>query len=170
MAMEHVVYQVFVVRAGLICRGPASIGKFKLAVFDQLLDFCVHFRSLTVVPHSEVLHLHIGEKSLRICQKLLNDFIYDQFDSSVLRFLIGPWEVLVNRLDPANIIVSVRYKMNVKGLVCLIWSFFNRLARVKAIGFLVSWMEPLLIVHTLPPLSNSLLLSFEMFFGLAIDA
>ena len=59
--------------------------------------------------------------------------------------------------------------MNVKGLFALIRPFFDWFVEIQPIGFLVSRMQSLLVIDTLPPLPNPLLLCLEVSLSLAFD-
>ena len=89
MAQIHVVENILVVGTSLVSGTPPSVCKLKSAFSHQHLDVLLHLWRLSVVPHREILHLHIRKDSLRIFQQLFNHCVQNQPHVCVLRVLVG---------------------------------------------------------------------------------
>jgi hypothetical protein len=61
MALHNVQNHVFEVWTGLVGRHPTALRDLKTSAFDQLLYYCLCLVILDLVPHTEELHLDVGE-------------------------------------------------------------------------------------------------------------
>jgi len=114
MTDHHVIDHVVVSRTRLIMHRPASIYELQLAVFNKSFHSFFHRVVLIVPPHFEEFHLHLGESSLRVGLKRPHDIGEHNIDlSAPLSAFIRPEVILVNLLQPPNIIVGVRDNVDV---------------------------------------------------------
>ena len=122
---EHVVHHVVVVRTGLVMHGPASVHKFKTTLFDKVAHSVFFGLILVVPPHGEEFHLDLAEALLFVGKKLNYIGVNNVLHIGGLDVLRGAREVLIGRLEPADVIVTVRNQMNVQVFVALGKSLFE---------------------------------------------
>ncbi len=96
---------VLVVRAGFVSGAPASLSDLQLAIEDQSFNHCLSLVVLPCVPHVKELHFNICELALRIFLELDDDFVEDLLHPSVACSALEARVVLIDRLDPAHVIV-----------------------------------------------------------------
>ena len=98
---------------------PACIHKLEATLFDELFDLLLDLLSLSLIPHREELHLDVGELAVRVIHKFLDHSTEDHVDFSDLVGLVGPSVVLVDCLEPPNVIVSVGNQVNIELLILI---------------------------------------------------
>jgi len=151
MTDHHVINQVLVVRTSFISGTPSAVCELKSAFFNKLLNLSLHLLCLAVVPHSKVFHLDVSEDSLWVLDQLFNHCIKNKSHISMLRILVCAREVLVDRLDPAYIVMGMSYEMYSKLLFVLVRSIYR----------LDIWMFAKIGVNRLLPILNSFMLSLK---------
>ena len=112
MSKHHVVNHVLVVSARLIMHAPPAIHYLKTSLLYQLLYLVLHLVGLLPPPHAEELHLDVCELLLGVHQQLVDYRVDNQLDAGLCHVLVRPREVLVDGLEPADIIVRVGDQMH----------------------------------------------------------
>mmetsp|Transcript_521 Transcript_521/g.550 ORF Transcript_521/g.550 Transcript_521/m.550 type:complete len:222 (-) Transcript_521:59-724(-) len=110
---DHVVVDHVVVdRAGLVVHGPAAVDELQLAVLHQGLHRLLHVVGLAVPPHSEEFDLHLRELPLRVINQSVHNSSDLHFYVRPLGAPVGSVEVLVDSLQPPDVVVRVRDDMD----------------------------------------------------------
>ena len=112
MANHHVVDHIFIDWASFIMHRPPGIDQLKLTILHKASNFLSHLVSLLVPPHLEELHLNLHELSSRVSKQGIDDGgeLYANHGSlEILRVAI---EVLIDRLEPSDIVVRVRHDVD----------------------------------------------------------
>ena len=112
MANDMVVDHVLVSGTGLIMHGPPSIDNLKLAICDEPFYLILSLVILVIPPHLEELHFNLREFTLRVIEKGIDDSSKFHSYISPLGVLLGSVEVLVDGLEPTDIIMGVRHDMH----------------------------------------------------------
>lgn len=97
MSNHNIIYQIFVVRASLICWCPSSSCNLELSIFYKFLEFFFIFLFLSCVPHLKILRFRKGKSSLWIICKFINNTIQNHFDKSSLKHTICTWIIIIKR-------------------------------------------------------------------------
>lgn len=108
MTNHVIIDHVLINGTGLIMHGPASVDHLKLARFYQSSDLVLRLIRLLLPPHTKELHLNLDKASLRILQEGLHDGINGLTDTRRLYVLRCTVEILVHRLQPADVIMRMR--------------------------------------------------------------
>ena len=120
---HHIIYQVFEVRTGFIMRSPATIRKLKAAFLDKGFNKVSVIKCLVPIPHGEVFHLNLNKSSIWIMAKLLYYIVDDFANTYMITFgniIINAKVVLVGSFDPTNIVVRVRYHVNIEFILLVL--------------------------------------------------
>lgn len=123
VADHHVVDHIFIVGSSFIVHAPAGVDKLKSSFGDQGPYITLDFLSLLVVPHGEELHLNISELSCGVGHQLLNNSRQDKVDLCMLLTLVSSNIILINSLEPPNVIMGVSNKVDVQGLILVVPCF-----------------------------------------------
>lgn len=126
---HHVVDHVVVCGTGLIMHGPTSVDQLKLTIFDEFLDSVLHGVILIVPPHFEELHLDLRELSLWVVDERPHDIGELNLDVGPLSVSIGSIEVLLDGLQPPNVIMGVRHNMDIDFATILLVVLFSENSR-----------------------------------------
>ena len=129
MPNHHVVNLIFIVSASLIMHAPASIDKLKATLLDQRSHLRLHIFCLKAPPHAEEFHFNIGESLWRVIHQWLDHSIKDQVDTSLSHVILSASEILINGLEPANIVMSMCDHMNCD--VATISMFLTKLSNIR---------------------------------------
>lgn len=98
----HLVVNEFIeIGNGLIRGAPASIGHFKLSIFNNFLQLVFLSLVLPCVPHLQILYLREGELSLRIFEERVHYSIQLSLDKGMMDGHVGPGIILVRVLPVA---------------------------------------------------------------------
>jgi hypothetical protein len=107
VTLPHICNHVFIVGASFIVHRPASIQNFKATLSYHISDLLFQLISLVAPPHSEEFHLNVAEAFLRIFDHLVNHFIEDELDGDSLDIIITTRVVLIDSLEPTDVVVGV---------------------------------------------------------------
>ena len=107
MADHHVVHHVVVMSASFIVHGPTGVDKLEAALLYELAHIILLLLSLRSPPHGEELHLHLGEALFLVFHELKDIRVNDVLHFRMLDTLGRACEVLVDSLEPADIVVAV---------------------------------------------------------------
>jgi len=113
VAEVHIVDHIFVMRSSFVMHAPASVYYFKSSVRDELLDLILGLLVLASVPHVEEFHFNVSELPVFVLFEFFYHSRYYQVNLSRRSCLIRTDVVLVNRLNPADIIVGMSQEMNI---------------------------------------------------------
>lgn len=123
-------------RCALVVHGPASIDELELAVAHERADGVLHPLGLLVPPTPKVCDLHVNEpagvrearlRSRRISsegstlssgvqQEALDDGVQDILNASVLDGVVRAIVVLIDRLEPTDILRGAPVRSRGKAL------------------------------------------------------
>ena len=109
---HHIVNYVVKVGAAFVVVDPAAVDELELLILYQFLYLLLCLVGLFLPPGLQITRSCLRVLSGRILCKLLNDRVEREFDASHLLALVRPCIVLVNCLDPSDILVRVRYDMH----------------------------------------------------------
>ena len=112
MTRLHVVDDVWVIGTSLVVHTPPSIHELKLSIQDELPDISLHLFSLVSPPQIPEAHFDLCEFALRVTQQLLDGEVDDQFHVANLDIVAVACVVLVDGLQPTNIIVRMRNQVH----------------------------------------------------------
>ena len=144
VADHHVVDHIFIMRSSLIVHAPAGIDELESSFGDQGSDIALDFLSLLVVPHGEEFHLNIGELSCGVEHQLLNNGCQDQIDLSMLLTLVATNIILINSLEPPNVVMGVSDEVDIQGLI-LIFPWLRRMEMLFGFSSFVDLIAPVSI-------------------------
>ena len=105
---HHVGEHVSVSRASLVVHRPAGVDHLQLPVRDEGANTVLHRFGLQIPPHLEELDLDLHEATLRVREKRGHDRAEFDLNICALDIVSSSIEVLVDRLQPADIVVRVR--------------------------------------------------------------
>jgi len=92
---------------------PACICEFKSAFLDKGTGFFFLLVGLTLPPHGEELHLNLGEAFLWVSCQLNHYCVNDVFYICHGDILSRAGEVLIDSLEPTDIVMTVWDDMHV---------------------------------------------------------
>ena len=107
VTFRHVGQHVLVGWASFIVHAPASIEQFKAVFIDEVPHLVLHALRLTLVPHRKELHLHVREATIWVIDQSPDRLIKDEADVHVLNVVVDARVVLIDRLEPAHIVMGV---------------------------------------------------------------
>jgi len=107
-----------VVYSGLIVHAPCSTGEFQTTLVDQFPHDLLRSLRLLRPPFCEEGGLHLNEATGGILDQLSDYGIDDVLDTSVLNVAPVTIEVLIDGLQPSDIVVRMGHHVNVDH-VCL---------------------------------------------------
>ena len=103
----HVVDHVIVMGAGLVVHRPASVHELEAVILDELFDIVLSLLCLTRIPHGEELHFNLSEHLGLVEDELVYDSVQDVPDVGNSVLLIEATVVLIDGLQPTDIVVGV---------------------------------------------------------------
>ena len=119
MTDHHIVNNIVKIRAPFIIVNPATVNEFQLLVFDELLDGLLCLVILLLPPRLQIARRRLRELSVRVFRELINDRIENQLHTGHLLALVGARVVLVNCLDPSDILMGVWNEMDCQLLILI---------------------------------------------------
>jgi hypothetical protein len=108
----HVVDHVFIVGASFVVHGPASVEQLQTTLSDKLADVGFHLFSLVSPPDGKELHFNVGESLLRVLDQAFHSLVNNVLNTITDNIVVSTRVVLVNGLQPADIVVSVMGQMD----------------------------------------------------------
>ena len=111
---SHVVYNRRVMSSSFIIHAPASSYELQSSLINKILDNILHRLTLFTPPPPEEGRFNVDEPALLILQQGMDDTVQDVLDSSSLNIISAAVVILINSLQPSNIIVSVGNKVNIE--------------------------------------------------------
>lgn len=106
---RHLIDDTLIVCGGLVVHAPTAADNLQPTLGHQLLYLVLQLRWLFVPPFKEEHALGVDETSLWIAQQRMHHRIDDLLYASLLDSLFFIVEVLIDRFEPANVIVRVRH-------------------------------------------------------------
>ena len=147
MTLLHLIDYILIVRASLIICYPTTIGKLEAALFHELLYLLLDSFCLSGIPHGEELHLNVCECGVGLSCHLVDDRVQDQVNSGMLSVLKGTTVILVNCLQPTDIVMSMWHHMNIKLFVLICSIMLHKFLRIFTIFFLLCYFfEPFVLL------------------------
>ena len=113
---KHIVHHVVVVSAGFVMHRPASVHEFETALFDKVTHLIFELLILMTPPEGEEFHFDLGETFVFVGKKLDDIGVNNVLYICGLDVLFRASEVLIWRLEPADVVVTVRDQMDVEVL------------------------------------------------------
>lgn len=108
VAEGRLVDHVQVVRGSLVMHAPASIGELKLPARDQLFGQRAGLLVLLPPPTLEEGLLDVRERAIRVLRQPLHDGVQDHVHICALNGFVLAGVILIDGLQPTDIIVGVR--------------------------------------------------------------
>ena len=112
MSLGHIVDDVLVVTGGLVVHGNASAHELQLLILDQLPDFGLLVLVLLAPPLHEEPDLDLDELVVGVGLQLSHVVADYLTHVELQRVLVVPVIVVVQRSDPAEVVVAVRHKVH----------------------------------------------------------
>lgn len=127
---DMVVDHIFISRTSLIMHRPTGIHKLKLTTLDQALHLFLLFVGLEIPPHAEEFHLDFREFALWVVCESVDNVSQLHLDIGELDVFAGTVEVLINGLQPSNIVMGMRNYVNgYRATRLIIFGAFTRLSK-----------------------------------------
>lgn len=117
VALHHVVDHVLEVWACFVVHAPATVHEFETTFLDETPDLVFDLLSLLEIPHGEELHFDVGEFSVWTFDQFLDDCAQNEVDLGLLVLLIGARVVLIDCLEPSDVVVRVSNQVHIEMLV-----------------------------------------------------
>lgn len=105
MAQRHLVDDVLVIGCGFIIHAPSTANEFELAIFDECFGYLLGVIILEVPPHFEKGGLDLNESARGILLQFLNISVDGVLNGGKLNRLLESVKVLIDSLEPTNVIV-----------------------------------------------------------------
>ena len=112
MTDNVVIDHILISGASFIVHGPSSIDKLKLTIGNQFLNLRFLLITLVIPPHFEKLHLYLREFSGRVILESIHYGGKFKTNTRELDVFSSTVEILIESLEPSNVIMRVRDNMN----------------------------------------------------------
>lgn len=106
-AQGELIDHALVVDGSLIVHAPGTASELQATLVDQLADDRLGSFGLLRPPFGEEGGLHLDEAARGVLDQLSDHSVDDVLDTSVLDVALVAIEVLVNGLQPADVVVGV---------------------------------------------------------------
>mmetsp|Transcript_33580 Transcript_33580/g.51656 ORF Transcript_33580/g.51656 Transcript_33580/m.51656 type:complete len:226 (+) Transcript_33580:2775-3452(+) len=145
VAHHHVVDDIGVVGASLVVGTPATVEELESTLLNVLLETILDLSGLASVPHVEILHLDVSELGPGALLHFGHDTVENDGDGGMLRLLVESSVVLIDGLEPAQVVVGVGDHVH-EHLLVLILSVLLNQGFASLLRFFLLLLLPLLVL------------------------